>query len=100
MELGGLMQERRRYDRRTGVALLSLVAATNVIPWMELLLGETVTAELLAPSRFGWRRGRTWWRSGSSWARGSRVGAIPSRPGPGSHGRAPPACGSRSPPPR
>jgi len=44
------MQERRQYDRRTGVALLSLVAATNVIPWMELLLGETVTAELLAPS--------------------------------------------------
>ncbi|HSP94982.1 MAG TPA: hypothetical protein VLU06_10555 [Thermoanaerobaculia bacterium] len=45
-----MMQERRRYDRRTGVALLSLVAATNVIPWMELLLGETVTAELLARS--------------------------------------------------
>ena len=44
------MTERRRYDRRTGVALLSLVAATNVIPWMELLLGKTVTAELLAPS--------------------------------------------------
>ncbi len=50
MEVGGLMPERRRYDRRTGVALLSLVAATNVVPWMELLLGETVTAELLAPS--------------------------------------------------
>jgi hypothetical protein len=52
--MGGLMQElmqhRRQYDRRTGVALLSLVAATNVIPWMELLLGETVTAGLLAPS--------------------------------------------------
>lgn len=44
------LQQRRQYDRRTGVALLSLVAATNVIPWMELLLGETVTAELLAPS--------------------------------------------------
>jgi hypothetical protein len=50
MEVGGLMDERRRYDRRTGVALLSLVAATNVIPWMELLLGKTLTAELLAPS--------------------------------------------------
>jgi hypothetical protein len=56
MELGGLMEtermrhQRRQYDRRTGVALLSLVAATNVIPWMELLLGQTVTAELLAPS--------------------------------------------------
>lgn len=44
------MPEKRRYDRRTGVALLSLVAATNVIPWMELLLGKTVTAEPLAPS--------------------------------------------------
>lgn len=43
-------QERRKYDRRTGVALLSLMAATNVVPWMELLLGETATAELLSPS--------------------------------------------------
>jgi hypothetical protein len=43
-------QDRRQSDRRTGVAFLSLVAATNVIPWMELLLGETATAELLAPS--------------------------------------------------
>jgi hypothetical protein len=42
--------ERRRYDRRTGVAFLSLVAATNVIPWMEHLLGQTSAAELLAPS--------------------------------------------------
>jgi hypothetical protein len=44
------MEARRRYDRRTGVALLSLLAATNVIPWMELLLGQTATSELLAPS--------------------------------------------------
>jgi hypothetical protein len=43
-------RDRRQHDRRTGVAFLSLVAATNVIPWMELLLGETATAELLAPS--------------------------------------------------
>jgi hypothetical protein len=43
-------QDRRQHDRRTGVAFLSLVAATNVIPWMELLLGETATAELVAPS--------------------------------------------------
>jgi hypothetical protein len=50
MEVGGLMDERRRYDRRTGVALLCLVAGTNVIPWMELLLGQTTTAELLTPS--------------------------------------------------
>ncbi len=44
------VRNRRQYDRRTGVAFLSLVAATNVIPWMELLQGETATAELLAPS--------------------------------------------------
>ena len=43
-------RDRRQHDRRTGVAFLSLMAATNVIPWMELLLGETATAELLAPS--------------------------------------------------
>jgi hypothetical protein len=42
--------DRRRYDRRTGVAFLSLIAATNVVPWMELLLGETAAAEPLAPS--------------------------------------------------
>ncbi len=42
--------ERRRHDRRTGVAFLSLVAATNVIPWMEHLLGQTAAADLVAPS--------------------------------------------------
>lgn len=44
------MPDRRRRDRRTGAALLSLVAATNVLPWMELLLGQTATAELLTPA--------------------------------------------------
>jgi hypothetical protein len=44
------MRPRRQFDRRTGVALLSLVAATNVIPWMELLLGQTATVEVIAPS--------------------------------------------------
>ena len=39
-----------QHDRRTGVAFLSLVAATNVIPWMELLLGQTAAAEPVAPS--------------------------------------------------
>jgi hypothetical protein len=43
-------RDRRQHDRRTGIAFLSLVAATNVIPWMELLLEETATAEPLAPS--------------------------------------------------
>jgi hypothetical protein len=46
----GEMVNRKRYDRRTGAAFLCLVAGTNVIPWMELLLGETSTSELLAPS--------------------------------------------------
>jgi hypothetical protein len=50
MEVGGLMQPDPQHDRRTGVAFLSLVAATNVIPWMELLLGQTADAEPLAPS--------------------------------------------------
>jgi len=43
-------RDRRQHDRRTGVAFLSLMAATNVIPWMELLLEKTATEELLAPS--------------------------------------------------
>jgi hypothetical protein len=38
------------HDRRTGAAFLSLVAATNVLPWMELLLGQTAAAEPIAPS--------------------------------------------------
>jgi hypothetical protein len=50
MEVGGLMQPDPQHDRRTGAAFLSLVAATNVIPWMELLLGQTAAAEPLAPS--------------------------------------------------
>ena len=45
------MAPSRRYERRTGVAFLSLVAATNVIPWMELLLGHTAAEEPLAPSQ-------------------------------------------------
>ena len=45
------MQPRRQFERRTGVALLSLVAATNVIPWMELLLEQTAAEEPLAPSQ-------------------------------------------------
>lgn len=39
-----------QHERRTGAAFLSLVAATNVIPWMELLLGQTAAEEPLAPS--------------------------------------------------
>src|SRR5262249_52451494 len=48
--MSSMAEERRNYDRRTGVAFLSLIAATNVIPWMELLLKETATPEPIAPS--------------------------------------------------
>jgi hypothetical protein len=44
------MEPTLQHERRTGVAMLSLVAATNVIPWMELLLGRTAAEEPLAPS--------------------------------------------------
>jgi hypothetical protein len=44
------MEPSVQHERRTGVALLSLVAATNVIPWMELLLERTGAEEPLAPS--------------------------------------------------
>lgn len=76
------MPERRRYDRRTGVALLSLVAATNVIPWMEMLLGETVTAELLAPSEIRVAAGTNVLALGfllGAWLSGRR-NPIPARP--------------------
>lgn len=47
--MGGLRQERRRFDRRTGLVLLALAAVSNVLPWMELVYGQTVTAEVVGP---------------------------------------------------
>ncbi len=43
------------YVRRTGVAFLSLVAATNCVPWMKLVTaGQTVTEEMSGvPAEFG-----------------------------------------------
>jgi hypothetical protein len=48
--MSSVIDDRRKYDRRTGAAFLSLIAATNVIPWMELLLGRTTTSEPIDPS--------------------------------------------------
>jgi len=42
------------YIRRTGVAFLSLVMATNCLPWMELVTGRSITSELVSgPSEYG-----------------------------------------------
>ena len=42
------------YMRRTGVAFLSLVLATNCLPWMELVTGRSITSEVVsAPSEYG-----------------------------------------------
>lgn len=47
------MRDRDVYTRRTGVAFLSLVMATNCVPWMELVAGRSATADLvIGPSDF------------------------------------------------
>jgi hypothetical protein len=47
------MKEKDLYMRRTGVAFLSLVMATNCVPWMELVTGRSATADLTGgPSGF------------------------------------------------
>jgi len=48
-----MADDRRRFDRRSGFAIIALAAATNFLPWMELALGLTATAETV-----GWRE---WW---------------------------------------
>ena len=40
------------FAQRTGLIFLVLVVATNFIPWMELLAGETATAEFAVPAEF------------------------------------------------
>ncbi len=42
------MTERPFFARRTGAIFLGLVIATNFLPWMELLEGETATAEFVS----------------------------------------------------
>ena len=36
--------------QRTGWVILVLMAATNFLPWMEPLIGETLSADLVAPA--------------------------------------------------
>ncbi len=38
--------------RRTGIAFVSLALATNVVPWMELLTGESAAENLISPRDF------------------------------------------------
>lgn len=45
--------DRRRIDRRSGLAILALAAATNFIPWMELANGLTQTTETVGPREWG-----------------------------------------------
>jgi hypothetical protein len=39
-----------RPPQRTGWVILVLMAATNFLPWMEPLIGETLSADLVAPA--------------------------------------------------
>ena len=47
-----MMEERRRHERRTGVIFLVLVAATNVVVWMEPVAHSRVAGETLAETEF------------------------------------------------
>ena len=47
------MREKKPFlRRRTGIAFLSLALATNLIPWMELLTGESAAEDLISPGDF------------------------------------------------
>ncbi|HEY3171808.1 MAG TPA: hypothetical protein VGK86_04440, partial [Thermoanaerobaculia bacterium] len=48
---GGLMQTPPYTPQRTGWVILVLMTATNFLPWMEPLMGETLSFELVAPAR-------------------------------------------------
>jgi hypothetical protein len=45
--------DRRRFDRRSGLAILALAVATNFLPWMELATGLTRTTESVGPREWG-----------------------------------------------
>jgi phosphoglycerol transferase MdoB-like AlkP superfamily enzyme len=47
-----MMEKKSFLRRRTGVAFLSLALATNLIPWMELLTGESAAEDLISPGDF------------------------------------------------
>jgi hypothetical protein len=44
-----LMNMPAKAPQRTGWVILVLMAATNFLPWMEPLIGETLSADLVAP---------------------------------------------------
>jgi hypothetical protein len=44
------MDTKVRPPQRTGWVILVLLAATNFLPWMEPLIGETLSADLVAPA--------------------------------------------------
>lgn len=44
------MDTRVHIPQRTGWVILVLMAATNFLPWMEPLIGETLSADLVAPA--------------------------------------------------
>lgn len=52
LEVAGLMRDGPLRKHRTGAAFLSLVAASNFLPWMELVGGKTATAELVSPAEY------------------------------------------------
>lgn len=43
------MEARTYTPQRTGWVILVLMVATNFLPWMEPLIGETLSSELVAP---------------------------------------------------
>lgn len=44
------MDTRGHIPQRTGWVILVLMAATNFLPWMEPLIGETLSEDLVAPA--------------------------------------------------
>jgi len=42
------MEQRTLYARRTGAAVLGLLVATNLVPWLGLLAGEMAASDALA----------------------------------------------------
>jgi len=44
------MEKIERMPQRTGWVILVLMAATNFLPWMEPLIGETLSADLVEPA--------------------------------------------------
>jgi hypothetical protein len=48
-----MADDRRRFDRRSGLTIMAFASATNFLPWMELALGLTQTAEPVGRREWG-----------------------------------------------